>query len=112
MTTYIKVMPVSKLNVSASFSELVILNIQYNTTLFLKYYSEQIIRLLDPNALNHDFSLILPSRELYLNESTSHITPTGFRLQNDIIIGENRFSILDAQIDITTGKTKLTLLNY
>ncbi len=39
-------------------------------------------------------------------------TPTGFRLQNDIIVGENLFTILDATIDITTGKTKLTLLNF
>lgn len=35
-----------------------------------------------------------------------------FRLENDIIIGENRFSIVDSTIDITTGKTNLTLLNY
>ena len=114
MTTYMKVLPICNAvtNPTSSFSSLVILNVEWPTSLFLKYYKDQISRLLDPNALNHDFNLTLPSRELYLNESTSHITPTGFRLQNDVILGENRFSIIDAQIDITTGKTKLTLLNY
>lgn len=114
MTTYMKVLPICNAvtNPTTSFSSLVILNVEWPTSLFLKYYKDQISRLLDPNALNHDFNLTLPSRELYLNESTSHITPTGFRLQNDVILGENRFSIIDAQIDITTGKTKLTLLNY
>jgi len=51
-----------------------------------------------------------------LNEATTvqggGLTPTGFRLQNDIIIGETKFSILDAKIDVTTGKSKMTLLNY
>lgn len=114
LTTYMQVLPIcyTMTNPTTSFAPLVILNIEYPTSLFLKYYKNQIARLLDPNALNHDYQLTLPSRELYLNESASHTTPTGFRLQNKIIVGENLFSIIDAQIDITTGKTKLTLLNY
>jgi len=58
----------------------------------------------------------LPPNEIYVNKSNQNqgggLTPTGFRLQNEIIIGETLYSILDSTIDITTGKTKLTLLNY
>jgi len=45
---------------------------------------------------------------LYLNANEVR----DFRLENDIIIGENKFTIVDSTIDITNGKTKLTLLNY
>lgn len=66
--------------------------------------------------MSQEYSLTLPASEIYLNDATSFQgqgeTPTGFRLQNDIIVGENLFTILDATIDITTGKTKLTLLNF
>lgn len=109
---YIKTLPVNGLNQSLSFSIIVFNSIEYQDTLFSRYYDEQIIRLINPNVLNHEFTLNLPSTELYLNESVTGATPTGFRLQNDVIIGENRFSIVEAVIDITTGKTKINLLNY
>lgn len=85
-------------------------------SLYENYYSEQIERLLDPNTLQHTFTLELPPNELILNyanniQGQSNI-PDGFRLQNDIIIQERKFSIIDATIDQTTGKTTLTLLNY
>jgi hypothetical protein len=76
------------------------------------YYQKQLERLIDPNVMAQSFTLNLPTNEMYLNEFTQNTTPTGFRLQNDVIIMENRFTILDAQIDKTTGKTKITLLNY
>jgi len=38
--------------------------------------------------------------------------PTGFRMQNEIIIGETKYEILEASIDKTTGKTKIKLLNF
>jgi hypothetical protein len=60
--------------------------------------------------------LILPSSEIYLNQDSTvqglGATPNGFRLQNEIIIQDTKYEILEAQIDITTGKTKLTLLNF
>lgn len=116
LTSYIKVMPWSKNGYSFGFSVLKNNNIEYNNSLYLRYYSEQTARLLDANVLSQKFSLILPPNEIYLNEATSvqgsGATPSGFRLQNDIIIGENLFSIVDATIDQTTGKTKMTLLNY
>ena len=101
---------------SFSFSILKEFNIEYPINLFSKYYQAQIIRYLDLNVLSQEYSLTLPASELYLNEATTiqggGATPVGFRLQNDIIIGETKFSILDAPIDITTGKSKMTLLNY
>jgi hypothetical protein len=101
---------------SFAFSKLKEQNIEYPINLFSEYYQANIIRYLDTNVLSQEFKLTLPASELYLNEATTiqggGATPVGFRLQNDIIIGETKFSILDAQIDITTGKTKLTLLNY
>lgn len=89
-----------------------------NTTksLYESYYREQTERLLEPNTLQSTFTLELPPNELVLNyantnQGESNI-PSGFRLQNDIVIGETRYSIIDATIDQTTGKTTLNLLNY
>lgn len=101
---------------SFAFSILKEFNVEYPINLFSKGYQSQIIRYLDLNVLSQEYTATLPASELYLNEATTiqdgGATPVGFRLQNDIIIGETKFSILDAQIDITTGKSKLTLLNY
>jgi hypothetical protein len=80
-------------------------------SLFKLHYQENIARMINPNVLAHDFTLTLPSTELYLNENTT-IKPTGFRQMNDIVIGETKYSLVDAEIDITTGKTKLKLINY
>lgn len=96
--TYIKVAPWSKNGLLFSFSALVFDNVTYNNTLYQRYYKEQTERLLNSNVLSHKFELKLPIN--------------GFRLQNDIIIGDNLFSIVEADIDETTGKTKITLLNY
>jgi hypothetical protein len=116
LTSYIKVMPWSRSGRSLGFSVLKESGNEYTDSLYSRYYAEQTARLLDANVLSQKFSLILPPNEIYLNESTTvqgaGATPSGFRLQNDIIIGENLFSIVDATIDQTTGKTKITLLNY
>jgi len=58
----------------------------------------------------------LPPSELVLNyanktQGQSNV-PDGFRLQNDILIQEVRYSIIDATIDQTTGESTLNLLNY
>lgn len=115
LKSYMKVLPFNVESNSIGFSILKFLNIEYPVNLFLKHYANQTIRLLNPNVLSQAYSFTLPSSEMFLNESTtiqgSGATPTGFRLQNEIIIGETRFTILDATIDITTGKSKMNLLN-
>lgn len=111
LTSYIKSMPYCKQNNnSLSFSVLKINNVSYTNTLYKLYYSDFILRLLNINALSQTYTFNLPASEIYLNDSGA--TPKGFRLQNDIIVGETKFEILDASIDTTTGKSKLTLLNY
>lgn len=116
LTGYMKVMPFSKNKKSLVFSILVFNSISIIDTLYKRYYENQTIRLLNPNVLAWSFDLNLPPSEIYLNESTTQqgkgAVPSGFRLQNDIIIGENKFSIVESTIDITTGKSKMTLLNY
>jgi hypothetical protein len=65
--------------------------------------------------LSQTFDLTLPQDDIYLHDSATAGglgVPAGFRLQNDIIIGENLFTIIDATIDITTGKSKIKFLNY
>lgn len=126
LNNYIKVLPfledlpdlayVVPHGFSLAFSVLKWFNIEYPNSLYQRYYQAQTERLLDPNVLSQEFNLDLPSDEIYLNEATTiqgqGATPKGFRLQNDIIIMENLFTILDATIDYTTGKTKITLLNF
>lgn len=85
-------------------------------SLYLNYYSQFIELLLDPNTYSNSFTLTLPPNEIFLNfanlnQGESNI-PIGFRAQNEIIIGEQRYSLVDSSIDLTTGKTKLTLLNF
>lgn len=85
-------------------------------SLYLNYYKDLIEKLLKPNTFLSEFSLVLPANEIFLNfaninQGESNI-PTGFRAQNEIIIGEQRYELSDATIDLTTGKTKLTLLNF
>lgn len=85
-------------------------------SLYLNYYSDFIELLLRPNTYKSEFEVNLPPNEIFLNFSNlnqgeSNI-PTGFRPQNEIIIGEQRYYFLDALINTNNGKTKLTLLNF
>ena len=113
---YLQITPFNFTEFSFAFSILKELNVEYPINLFSEYYQANISRYLDTNVLSQEFKLTLPASELYLNEFTfvqdGGVTPIGFRLQNDIIIIEDKFTILDAQIDITTGETTMTLLNY
>ena len=84
-------------------------------SLYLNYYSTFIEMLLKANTYKSEFTLTLPPNEIFLNfanltQGESNI-PTGFRPQNEIIIGEQRYTLVDSTINLTTGKTKLTLLN-
>jgi len=83
-----------------------------NKSLYKIGYESFVERLLDFKALEHKFKLELPLSEIYLNKRFQQITPYGWRLQNDIIIGENRYSIIDAEMNIENGLTNLTLYNY
>lgn len=117
LDSHIKVAPWNKDNDSFAFSVLVDYNLtNYPINLYLKGYDKQTARLLDANVLSQEYTFDLPSNEIYLNEATTiqgaGLTPSGFRLQNDIIVGETLFTIIDANIDIQTGKAQLTLLNF
>lgn len=101
ITSYIQVLPYTTDLKSFSFSVLVIDNLALRDNLFSRYYADIIKRYVDQNVMKQDFSLTLTAEQI-----------RDFRLENDIIIGENKFSIIDSTIDITTGKTKLILLNY
>lgn len=88
----------------------------YTDTLYLNYYMDFINLLLNPNTYKSEFSLNLPPNEIFLNfanlnQGESNI-PTGYRAQNEIIIGEQRYSQSEISIDLTSGKTKLTALNF
>jgi len=115
--SYLKSMPYCKTNgQSFAFSVLKIDSVEYSNNLFLNYYQKFIQRLLNPNALSQQITFNLPPTEIYLNDANvtknAGLTPKGFRMQNEIIVGETRYEILDSQMDLTTGKTKLTLLNF
>ena len=117
LTRYVKSMPFCKENnYSLAFSVLRINDVDYPLSLFYNYYNDFISRLLNPNALSQVFTINLPASEIYLNDAGvvagNDLTSRGFRLQNDIIIGETKYEILEANIDVTTGKGKFTLLNY
>jgi hypothetical protein len=101
LSQYVKVMPFTFDSKSIGFSVLVWQNQALRDNLFSRYYAEIIQRLVNPNVMKQDFSLILNANEV-----------RDFRLENDIIINEDKFTVIDSTIDITTGKTKLTLLNY
>lgn len=86
------------------------------SSLYLNYYSTFIEMLLRSNLYESEFVLNLPPNEIFLNfanlkQGESNI-PTGFRVQNEVIIGEQRYYLIDSSIDLTTGKTKITLLNF
>lgn len=85
------------------------------SSLYLNNYKDFIELLLNPNTYSTEFTLTLPPNEIFLNfanlkQGESNI-PTGFRIQNEIIIGEQRYIIEDSTINLTNQKTKLTLLN-
>jgi hypothetical protein len=101
ISSYIQILPYTTDNKSFAWSVLVQNNVAYRDNLFSRYYADIIKRYIDQNVMKQEFTLYLNANEV-----------RNFRLENDIIIGENKFTIVDSTIDITNGKTKLTLLNY
>jgi hypothetical protein len=91
-------------------------NVLDTDSLYFNYYRTFIELLLSPNTYLSEIILNLPPPEIFLNfanlkQGESNI-PTGFRVQNEIILGEQRYFNIDTTIDTTTGKTKLTALNF
>ena len=91
-------------------------NVIDTDSLYLNHYSTFIERLLKQSTFESDFVLNLPANEIFLNfanlkQGESNI-PTGFRAQNEIVISEQRYFFIDGTINTTTGKTKLTGLNF
>jgi len=85
-------------------------------SLYANYYQTFIELLLSPNTYLSTFKLELPPNEIFLNfantaQGQSNI-PTGFRVQNEIVIGEQRYQLVDSAIDVTNGDTKITALNF
>lgn len=68
--------------------------------LYINNYSDLVIALNTPNVFLFTFTCFLPSKEI--NE---------FDLRNDLIIGEYKFNIEEADINIVTGKATLVLSN-
>ena len=85
-------------------------------TLYRNYYKDFIELLLRPNTYKTEFTVTLPPNEIFLNFSNltqgeSNI-PMGFRAQNEIIIGEQRYTLVDSIINLTDGKGKINVLNF
>ena len=89
MSSYIKVMPFTSDLKSFSWSVLVDRITQIPNSLYSRYYATLISRLIDQNVMKQEFSLTLTPEQV-----------RNFRLENDIIISENKFSNIDATIDI------------
>lgn len=113
LSSYIKTSPIHSSGFSFGFG---LIQESLIESLYYYFYKKQTEALLNPNALQWSFKLKLPASELVGNYATTNQgesqVPDGFRLQNEIILQEHRFSIIDAQIDVTTGKSDFTLLNF
>jgi len=95
---------------SLGFSILVNNSVSFPLSLYYNYYRQQTELLLNPNTLEHAISFDLPPQEIYLNENIG-FKPIGFRLQNDVIVSETKYEIVDMEINLITGDTKGKLLN-
>lgn len=110
--SYVKTSPIHKSGFSFGFG---LIQEAVKQSLYYNFYREQTEKFLNPNTLLHTFELVLPASELSLNFSTTSQglanVPDGFRLQNEIVIQEQRYTVVDSTIDITTGNSKMKLLN-
>ncbi len=85
-------------------------------SLYANYYKDFIERLLNQNTYVSEMIFNLPPNEIFLNfsntaQNESEI-PTGFRPQNEIVVGSQRYSLIDSVINTNSGKAKLTLMNF
>jgi hypothetical protein len=116
VNSFNRVAPFSSNNNSLAFSNIIFNSIEFDSSLYKRYYEDNIQRLLSPNVMLNNFTFNLPASEIGINEYTkaneTTLTPTGFRIQNEIIVEETLYTIIDSTIDTTTGKAKIQLLNY
>lgn len=68
--------------------------------LFSNYYAKTIEEINNNTFFLHTFEAYLPDNKIY-----------DFDLRNNIIIGNQKYRVEEANIDLITGKTKLKLLN-
>lgn len=72
----------------------------YQNTLYTNYYKDEIDRIYNTNTRIFEYNLVLPSNVI-----------KDFNLRNIVLIGDKKFTIEDADINLVTGKTKLRLMN-
>lgn len=73
---------------------------QFEKNLFTNYYKTEIDKIYNPNSRLYTYNLVLPPYEI-----------NRFSLTNIIIIGDKKYTIEEAELNIVDGKTKLTLMN-
>ena len=88
----------------------------YANSLYVNNYKNIIEFLLNPKCYESEFEIQLPANEIFLNfanqtQGEENIS-VGFRPQNEIIIGEQKYKLVESLINLTTGKGKLKLINY
>lgn len=72
----------------------------YQNNLYTEFYKKAIETLNNPYQYYYTFECYLPMNEIRV-----------FDIRNNILIGNNKYSVEEANIDLTTGKTKLKLVN-
>ena len=76
------------------------ISFKFDKNLFTNYYEFEISKIYNPNSRLFEYNCILPTREI-----------NSFSLDKLIVIGDRKFTIEHADINIIDGKTKLTLMN-
>lgn len=79
-------------------------------SLYQLYYSNFITKALDPKTLNVTMFFHLPAIELIISKDANG-NENGFRMQNEIVVGEEKYSILESNINYITGDCKLITQN-
>ncbi len=72
----------------------------FNNNLFTNYYQFEIDKIYNPNSRLYEYNCVLPPYEI-----------NRFSLTNIIRIGDKKYTIEEADLNIVDGKTKLTLMN-
>ena len=75
-------------------------NIEQRKSLYALYYSHLIKRMYEPNTRMYKFEAFLPTNVL-----------NNFNMLDEVIIGDEKYTIEEASIDISSGKSKFKLMN-
>ena len=79
-------------------------------SLYAIYFEKFITQILKPKTLSSTMFFFLPQSELYISTDANG-NESGFRMQNEIVVGEEKYSILESNINYITGETKLIIQN-